>query len=145
MSLRPLISLGQQHEDDAHHSHQQHHAGYDVGDSHVLLGEVVEHPDCRRGGGIDHQGKEAPPPIAQRRDIVEVEEEQHDERDRLIRAAIAKLPDRQRTAITLTYSEGLSNAEVADALGTTVSAVETLLARGKQNLRRALGGVIEGE
>jgi len=39
----------------------------------------------------------------------------------------------------------LSNAEVADALGTTVSAVETLLVRGKQNLRRALGGVVEGE
>jgi RNA polymerase sigma-70 factor (ECF subfamily) len=73
------------------------------------------------------------------------EQIEHNERDHLIRAAIAKLPDRQRTAITLTYSEGLSNAEVADALGTTVSAVETLLVRGKQNLRRALGGVIEGE
>jgi RNA polymerase sigma-70 factor, ECF subfamily len=73
------------------------------------------------------------------------EQIEHNERDRLIRVAIAKLPDRQRTAITLTYSEGLSNAEVADALGTTVSAVETLLVRGKQNLRRALGGVIEGE
>jgi len=73
------------------------------------------------------------------------EQIEHRERDRLIQAAIAKLPDRQRTAIMLTYSEGLSNAEVADALGTTVSAVETLLVRGKQNLRRALGGVVEGE
>ena len=49
----------------------------------------------------------------------------------------------QRTAIVLTYSEGLSNAEVADALDTTVSAVETLLVRGKQNLRRALDSVID--
>jgi DNA-directed RNA polymerase specialized sigma24 family protein len=39
----------------------------------------------------------------------------------------------------------MSNAQVADILGTSVSAVETLLVRGKQNLRRALGSVIDGE
>jgi DNA-directed RNA polymerase specialized sigma24 family protein len=32
---------------------------------------------------------------------------------------------------------------VAEILGTSVSAVETLLIRGKQNLRRTLGGVID--
>ena len=37
----------------------------------------------------------------------------------------------------------MSNAEVAGALGTSVSAVETLLVRGKQNLRRALGELID--
>jgi RNA polymerase sigma-70 factor (ECF subfamily) len=68
------------------------------------------------------------------------------ERERMLAAAIQQLPDRQRSAILLTYSEGLSNAEVAGILGTSVSAVETLLVRGKQNLRRALGGLIgEGE
>jgi RNA polymerase sigma-70 factor (ECF subfamily) len=66
------------------------------------------------------------------------------ERERMLAAAIQQLPDRQRSAILLTYSEGLSNAEVAGILGTSVSAVETLLVRGKQNLRRALGGLIEG-
>lgn len=66
-----------------------------------------------------------------------------DERERLLQRAIAELPDRQRTAIVLTYSEGMSNAQVADILDTSVSAVETLLVRGKQNLRRALGGIID--
>jgi DNA-directed RNA polymerase specialized sigma24 family protein len=33
----------------------------------------------------------------------------------------------------------MSNAEVAEVMGTTVSAVETLLVRAKQNLRRGLG------
>jgi len=66
-----------------------------------------------------------------------------DERERLLQAAIAELPDRQRTAIVLTYSEGMSNAQVADILDASVSAVETLLVRGKQNLRRALGGIID--
>jgi len=66
-----------------------------------------------------------------------------DERERWLAAAIAELPERQRAAIMLTYGEGMSNAQVADILDTTVSAVETLLVRGKQNLRRALGNLID--
>jgi RNA polymerase sigma-70 factor (ECF subfamily) len=61
------------------------------------------------------------------------------ERERLLAGAIAELPERQRAAIVLSYTEGMSNAQVAEVLDTTVSAVETLLVRGKQNLRRALG------
>jgi RNA polymerase sigma-70 factor (ECF subfamily) len=65
------------------------------------------------------------------------------ERERLLTAAIGELPERQRAAIVLSYTEGMSNAEVAEVLDTTVSAVETLLVRGKQNLRRALADVID--
>jgi RNA polymerase sigma-70 factor (ECF subfamily) len=65
------------------------------------------------------------------------------ERDRLLAAAIADLPARQRAAIVLSYTEGRSNAQVAEILDTTVSAVETLLVRGKQNLRRTLAPVID--
>jgi RNA polymerase sigma-70 factor, ECF subfamily len=64
------------------------------------------------------------------------------ERERLLAAAIAELPERQRAAIVLSYTEGMSNAQVAEILDTTVSAVETLLVRGKQNLRRTLAEVI---
>jgi RNA polymerase sigma-70 factor (ECF subfamily) len=53
-------------------------------------------------------------------------------------SAIRQLPERQRAAVALTYSEGLSNAETADILDTSVSAVETLLSRAKTTLRRAL-------
>jgi len=53
-------------------------------------------------------------------------------------AAIDQLPARQRAAIALTYSEGLSNAQTADILDTSVSAVETLLSRAKATLRRVL-------
>lgn len=71
------------------------------------------------------------------------EKAEADERERLLKAAIERLPARQRTAIVLTYTEGMSNAQAAEMLGTSVSAVETLLIRGKQNLRRALGGVTD--
>jgi len=71
------------------------------------------------------------------------EKAETDERGRMVAAAIDKLPARQRSAVMLTYGEGMSNAQVAEILDTSVSAVETLLIRGKQNLRRALGGVID--
>ena len=64
---------------------------------------------------------------------------ERDERDRAIAAAIDRLPERQRAAIVLTFHEGLSNAEAAAVLGTTRSAIETLLVRAKQSLRRQLG------
>ena len=73
------------------------------------------------------------------------EKAEDDERERMLAAAIEKLPVRQRSAIVLTYGDGMSNAQVADVLDTSVSAVETLLVRAKQNLRRALETVINKE
>ncbi|MBV8792065.1 MAG: sigma-70 family RNA polymerase sigma factor [Pseudolabrys sp.] len=63
--------------------------------------------------------------------------------ERQLDVAIDRLPDRQRAAIVLTYHEGLSNAQTAEALDTTVKAVETLLVRAKQALREALGAKID--
>lgn len=63
------------------------------------------------------------------------------ERDRRLADAIAALPERQRAAILLTYQEGLGNAEVADVLGTSISAVEALLGRARQTLRGAFDDI----
>jgi RNA polymerase sigma-70 factor, ECF subfamily len=63
------------------------------------------------------------------------------ETDGLVANAIAELPDRQRAAIVLTYYEGLSNAETATVLETTVSSVEALLVRAKRTLRVELADV----
>jgi RNA polymerase sigma-70 factor (ECF subfamily) len=57
---------------------------------------------------------------------------------RLVDAAIAALPERQRAAIVLTYSEELANSEVAAALGISIEAVESLLARARRNLKNEL-------
>ena len=62
------------------------------------------------------------------------------QRNRAVEAAIADLPERQRTALLLTFHEELSNAETAAVLGTSVSAVETLLIRAKRGLRKRLVG-----
>jgi RNA polymerase sigma-70 factor (ECF subfamily) len=60
------------------------------------------------------------------------------ETDRQLAAAITALPERQRAAIALTYDQGLSNAEAAAALDTSVSSMEALLVRAKRGLRAKL-------
>ncbi len=56
----------------------------------------------------------------------------------LLESALAKLPDQQRIAVILSYHESMSNAEIAEVMETTVMAVESLLKRGRQHLRRYL-------
>ncbi len=56
-------------------------------------------------------------------------------------ATIARLPLNQRLVFILRYEEGFSYAETAAALGCSVNAVKSLLARAKQNLRREMIGV----
>ena len=52
--------------------------------------------------------------------------------------AIAQLPDNQKTAFTLHKLEDLSYLEVSDVMQTSVPAVESLMHRAKQNLRKIL-------
>lgn len=57
------------------------------------------------------------------------------ERQALLAEAIASLPARQRTAITLTYEEGWSGQDAAQALSISTRALEGLLHRGRKLLR----------
>ena len=56
----------------------------------------------------------------------------------LLERAMQRLPEQQRVAVILSYHENMSNNEIADVMETTVSAVEALLKRGRQHLRRLL-------
>jgi RNA polymerase sigma-70 factor (ECF subfamily) len=56
----------------------------------------------------------------------------------LLEAALSRLPDQQRVAVILSYHEAMSNAEIAEVMETTVMAVESLLKRGRQQLRKHL-------
>jgi RNA polymerase sigma-70 factor (ECF subfamily) len=51
-------------------------------------------------------------------------------------AALALLPPPQRAALTLRYLDGLPVADVAEHLGRSLHATETLLARSRSALRR---------
>lgn len=52
--------------------------------------------------------------------------------------AIAKLPEKQRIAFTLNKVEGLSHQEIGEVMHTSVSSVESLLHRARNNLRKEL-------
>lgn len=56
----------------------------------------------------------------------------------ILERAMAYLPDQQRIALILSYTDDLSNSEIAEIMDTTVSAVESLLKRGRQQLRHDL-------
>jgi RNA polymerase sigma factor (sigma-70 family) len=58
-----------------------------------------------------------------------------------IRAALASLPRKQRAAVLYRDVLGLSYGETAEQMGTTVDAVTMLLHRGRQRLRKTLGGI----
>ena len=60
------------------------------------------------------------------------------ERAAILFSAVSKLPVNQRTAFVLHKVEGLSQAEIAEIMKSTVSAVESLIVRAKLNLRELL-------
>lgn len=63
---------------------------------------------------------------------------ERDETNAMIRAAIDSLPRNQRIAIILQRFENASYKEIANIMGVSVSAVESLIYRAKQTLRKKL-------
>lgn len=55
-----------------------------------------------------------------------------------VRAALSRLPERQRHAVTLFHFDGLSQSEVAHLMHVSEEAVESLLSRGRRALKSAL-------
>jgi RNA polymerase sigma-70 factor, ECF subfamily len=63
---------------------------------------------------------------------------QRDEVTHMLEDAMQRLPEQQRVAVILSYHENMSNGEIAEVMDTTVAAVESLLKRGRQQLRDLL-------
>jgi len=57
-----------------------------------------------------------------------------------VRAALAQLPIRQRAAVVLRFYADLSEQQVADALGCSVTAERSLVFRAMETLRTRIGG-----
>lgn len=56
----------------------------------------------------------------------------------MLELAMQRLPEQQRVAVILSYHENMSNGEIAQVMDTTIAAVESLLKRGRQQLRQLL-------
>jgi RNA polymerase sigma-70 factor (ECF subfamily) len=61
-------------------------------------------------------------------------------RQEALEQALRALPDHQRVPLALFHFEGASYQEIADALGVSVGKVKTDIHRGREALRRHLGG-----
>jgi len=72
------------------------------------------------------------------RDAYAVEEDTDAPSAHDIARALQSLPFTQRSALVMRELEGRSQAEIADALGVSVSAVETLLFRARRGMREQL-------
>ena len=59
-------------------------------------------------------------------------------RQKALYQALGTLPERQAQAMSLRHLEELSNPEIAEIMGLSVEAVESLLSRGKRGLKVAL-------
>ena len=57
--------------------------------------------------------------------------------------ALAALTAKQRLAITLRWQRHLTNAEVAQVMGVSVTAVELLFSRAMKALKVQLGGMVK--
>jgi len=65
-----------------------------------------------------------------------------DERAARVRAALAKLPRKQRAAVILRMYHEMSHQEIADTVGSTVGAVKANVFHGLKNLKKLLEGEI---
>ncbi|MFH1279476.1 MAG: sigma-70 family RNA polymerase sigma factor [Candidatus Eisenbacteria bacterium] len=62
------------------------------------------------------------------------------ETERAVRGALGKLPERQRQALVLLRFEGLRYKEIAEIMGVTVAAVDSLIQRAMAGLKKELAG-----
>ncbi len=61
------------------------------------------------------------------------------EQKQRVHEALGHLNERERSAMVMKYTEGMSYAEIAEVIGTSVPAVESLLSRAKGKMRKSLG------
>ena len=87
----------------------------------------------RRGHLSDQEAPDTADPAASQY----IQQHQSQVRDQ-VEAALAQLPVRQRTAITLVHHQELRNIETAEIMEISVDALESLLARGRRKLKELL-------
>jgi RNA polymerase sigma-70 factor, ECF subfamily len=66
------------------------------------------------------------------------------EEQRQVRAALCELSESERRAVTLSFFDGLSHAEIAAQLGEPLGTVKTRIRRALLRLRTVLVGVRDG-
>jgi RNA polymerase sigma-70 factor (ECF subfamily) len=69
---------------------------------------------------------------------------ERDERSKILREAVLRLPEKQRATLILKIYHEMTHEEVAGVLGSSVGTVKANLFHALGNLRKVLGGAVEG-
>jgi RNA polymerase sigma-70 factor (ECF subfamily) len=86
-------------------------------------------------GNLFHGSSKEPEPAEFNHPGVVLEKK---ENAKILMDAIRKLPESQKTAVLLKNMEGLSQQEIAAVMNSSIGAVESLLQRAKQNLKKEI-------
>jgi len=104
----------------------------------IAVNTCLSFRSARRPDGEEvSEGLPDPSPGA----LAEVERQ---ERSRLVRDAVSRLPEKQRATVILKVYHDLSHEEVAGILGSSVGTVKANLFHALGNLRRLLGTGVSG-
>ena len=92
---------------------------------------------------LDKKKKKRPLQLDDEFQITDDRENQEEElikqqQEQKLEFQIASLPQRQKTALTLCFYEGLSNQEAANIMGVNLKALQSLLMRAKMTLKSKL-------
>lgn len=102
----------------------------------VTMNLCIDVKRRKRGGHVDLDAIPEPPDPA----AGAAEGLQERARRDALQEALDTLPERQRQAVILRHLEELTNPEIAGIMDLSVEAVESLTARGKRALAKALAG-----
>ncbi len=98
------------------------------------LNHLRDNRKHKRSLQLDSQIMEEVPPAPVRDNPLEVLQEK--EKRKILKKAVNALPERQKKAFVLSKYEDLPNKEIAEIMKISVSSVESLLFRAKQNLQK---------
>jgi RNA polymerase sigma-70 factor (ECF subfamily) len=92
---------------------------------------------------LDWQKKKKPVELDQEMSIADDRETPdaeilRSEKEKMLENEIAALPERQRTALNLSFDAGLSNQEAADVMGLKLKAFQSLVMRAKTTLKERM-------
>ena len=82
-----------------------------------------------------HAEGQSPPPSPDPAELAEL-----GERRGAVRAAVEQLEEEQRSVLMLSYFDGLTHKEIAEALGMPLGTVKTRIRAGLKALRKSLAG-----
>lgn len=98
----------------------------------------TRHPAVSLDAPHPEHEDEAGRPLPDRRAAGPVESTLHAELEAKIQEALNELPENQRTAILLCREQELSYEDIAAVLGCSLTAVKSLIHRGRETLKRRL-------